>query len=247
MNQGVTGLEQQLVVFTLSSESYGVDIAKVSGIERMHEITKVPRTPSFVQGVINLRGRVIPVIHLRKLFRLPEGEITKETRIVVVDIGGQQIGVQVDEVTEVLTISSEAVDPAYSIMTSADSDFMLGIAKLDDKLVILLDLDKVLSNKENTQLSEMNTATTERETSTVEEATPETAEVAAIDEMDNTATEETLLETEETLLETEETLLETEETSDTFEEEIVQELESKPKPKPKTKKTKRKKTEKASS
>jgi purine-binding chemotaxis protein CheW len=233
MIQSVTGSEQQLVVFTLSDESYGVDIAKISGIERMHEITKVPRTPNFVQGVINLRGRVIPVVHLRKLFRLPEGEITKETRIVVVDIGGQQIGVQVDEVTEVLTISTEAIEPASSIMTSADSDFMLGIAKLDEKLVILLDLDKVLSNKENAQLSEMNTATTERETSTVEEVTPETAELPAIDETDNTATEEVPLETEET--------------SATFEEEITQELEPEPKPKSKTKKTKRKKTAKASS
>lgn len=233
MNQSITGSEQQLVVFTLSSESYGVDIAKVHGIERMHEITKVPRTPNFLQGVINLRGRVIPVVHLRKLFRLPEGEVTKETRIVVVDIGGQQIGVQVDEVTEVLTISTEAVEPASSIMTSADSDFMLGIAKLHEKLVILLDLDKVLSNKENAQLSEMNTATTERETSTVEEVTPETAELPAIDETDNTATEEVPLETEET--------------SATFEEEITQELEPEPKPKSKTKKTKRKKTAKASS
>lgn len=156
MSDGAIASEQQLVVFTLANESYGVDIAKVSGIERMQEITKVPRTPSFVEGVINLRGRVIPVVHLRKLFYLPEGEITKETRIVVVDIDGQPIGVQVDEVTEVLTISTNSVEPPSTVIASADSDYLVGIANLEDKMVILLDLDKVMNNKQSPQVSRIN-------------------------------------------------------------------------------------------
>lgn len=157
---GFTGSrsEQQLVVFTLAGESYGVDIAKVSGIERMQEITRVPRTPPYVEGVINLRGRVIPVIHLRKLFSLDEGEITKETRIVVVDIGGQPIGVQVDEVTQVLTIPAETIEPPSAVIASADADYLLGIAKLKDKMIILLDLDKLLTQRQASQLAEFNAA-----------------------------------------------------------------------------------------
>jgi purine-binding chemotaxis protein CheW len=154
--------QQQLVVFTLDSESYGVDISKVSGIERMQEITRVPRTPEFVEGVINLRGRVIPVVHLRKLFFLSEGEITKETRIVVVDIDGEPIGVHVDEVTEVLTIPTDSVEPPSSVITSADSDYLLGIAKLEGRMIILLDLDKVLSGKQSADLAGMSIPTIEQ-------------------------------------------------------------------------------------
>lgn len=177
--------EQQLVVFTLAGESYGVDIAKVSGIERMQEITRVPRTPPYVEGVINLRGRVIPVIHLRKLFSLDEGEITKETRIVVVDIGGQPIGVQVDEVTQVLTIASETIEPPSAVIASADADYLLGIAKLKDKMIILLDLDKLLTQRQASQMAEFHAAQakarkaaqTEGETPEANEPQPDAAKV----------------------------------------------------------------------
>jgi len=178
-----SGSEQQLVVFTLANESYGVDIAKVSGIERMQEITKVPRTPPYVEGVINLRGRVIPVVHLRKLFYLPEGEITKETRIVVVDISGQPIGVQVDEVTQVLTILSETVEPPSSVIASADADYLLGIAKLKNKMIILLDLDKLLTHRQASQLADFNAARTREEvpeeTGTAEEEAESAPKTAA--------------------------------------------------------------------
>ena len=90
VSERTTGEEEQLVIFSLANESYGVDIGTVSEIIRLQEITKVPRTPEFVEGVINLRGKGIPVVDLRKIFRIPTGEQTKETRLVVVDIGGQQ-------------------------------------------------------------------------------------------------------------------------------------------------------------
>jgi purine-binding chemotaxis protein CheW len=148
--------EKQLVVFDLAKENYGVDIGAVREIIRMQEITKVPRTPEFVEGVINLRGKVIPVIDLRKRFALEVGELTKENRIVVVDIGGQDIGVVVDAVTEVLRISPESVEPPASVITSADSDYLLGIAKLQERLIILLDLQRVLAQvNEETGLMEL--------------------------------------------------------------------------------------------
>ena len=146
--------EKQLVVFDLASESYGVDIDAVREIIRMQEITRVPRTPEFVEGVINLRGKVIPVVDLRKRFGLAVGEENKDNRIVVVDIGGQDIGVVVDAVTEVLRIPASAIEPPSSVITSADSEYLLGIVKLADKMIILLELESVLSEKEKDLLSE---------------------------------------------------------------------------------------------
>ena len=146
--------EKQLVVFDLDSESYGVDIGAVREIIRMQEITRVPRTPEFVEGVINLRGKVIPVVDLRKRFGLAVGEENKDNRIVVVDIGGQDIGVVVDAVTEVLRIPASAIEPPSSVITSADSEYLLGIVKLADKMIILLELESVLSEKEKDLLSE---------------------------------------------------------------------------------------------
>lgn len=137
--------EKQLVVFSLAAEAYGVDIGSIREIIRMQEITRVPRTPEFVEGVINLRGKVIPVVDLRKRFGFPASETTKDTRIVVVDIGGQDIGVTVDAVTEVLRIGVDRVEPPSSVITTADSDYLLGIAKLESRLIILLDLEQALA------------------------------------------------------------------------------------------------------
>ena len=148
--------EQQLVVFDLADEGYGVDISAVREIIRLQEITRVPRTPEFVEGVINLRGKVIPVIDLRKRFGLAVEAESQDNRIVVVDIGDQDIGVVVDAVTEVLRIPTDSVEPPASVITTADSDYLLGIAKLDSRLIILLDLRKVLSVDEQGALSEMD-------------------------------------------------------------------------------------------
>ena len=113
-----TSTEQQLVSFDLATESYGVDIGAVREIIRLQEITNVPRTPEFVEGVINLRGKVIPVVDLRKRFGLPVGDQSAENRIVVVDIGGQDIGVIVDAVNEVLRIFTDSVEPPSSVITT---------------------------------------------------------------------------------------------------------------------------------
>ena len=146
--------EEQLVVFDLAAEAYGVDIGAVREIIRMQDITKVPGAPAFVEGIINLRGNVIPVVDLKKRFGLSVSERNRDNRILVVDIGGHDIGVVVDAVTEVLRISSDSVEPPSAVITTADSVYLLGIVKLEGRLVILLDLEKVLTESEKNALSE---------------------------------------------------------------------------------------------
>jgi purine-binding chemotaxis protein CheW len=155
VEHAIAGAEMQLVVFELGDESYGVDISRVQDINRMQEITEIPHAPESVVGVINLRGRVIPVIDLRKRFGLPEAVHTKDTRIVVVHLEGNLIGVIVDAVSQVLRIPADIVEPPSPVLAGVDSKYLRGIAKLDDKLVILLDLDFVLSRREQEAISEV--------------------------------------------------------------------------------------------
>ncbi len=149
----ITMDDEQLIVFELASECYGVEIAAVNTIIRMQEITEIPRSPEFVEGVINLRGSIIPVIDLRKRFALPAAEPTKASRIVVVESCGLLIGVVVDAVTETLRLPNEAIEPPSPIVTSVDSEYVRGVGKLEGRLVILLGLDKVLSSKEMAAVS----------------------------------------------------------------------------------------------
>mgnify|MGYP002153468392 CR=1 FL=1 len=158
MSNENSSTEQQLVVFDLSGEAYGISIESVREIIRLQEIIQVPRTPSFVEGVINLRGKVIPVVELRKRFGLEAKERDQDNRIVNVDIGGHEIGMVVDAVTEVLRISSNLVEPPSAVITTADSGYLRGIAKLDDRLIILLDLEQVLSTDEKAEIGEIEMA-----------------------------------------------------------------------------------------
>ncbi len=150
-NTGVTA-ERQLVVFDLNEEAYGVDISAVREIIRMQEITRVPRAPEFIEGVINLRVKVIPVVELRERFSMPGTERTDEHRIVVVDVEGQNIGMVVDAVTEVSRIPSSSIEPPPSVITTNDSEYLTGIVKTDEKLIILLDIAKVISDTEQAEL-----------------------------------------------------------------------------------------------
>jgi purine-binding chemotaxis protein CheW len=132
--------ERQLVVFHLADEVYGVDISTIDGIVRMQTITKVPRTLDFVEGVINLRGDVIPVVDMRKRFSLRVTEATKDSRIMVADICGRKIGMIVDAVTEVLRIAADAIEPPSSVITTASLAYLTGIARLEGRLIVILDL-----------------------------------------------------------------------------------------------------------
>ncbi len=144
----------QLVSFNIGSEEFGVDILKVQEINRMVEITKVPQTPHYVEGVINLRGKVIPIVDLRKRFNLETKEYDKDTRIVVVDIGGNVMGMVVDSVSEVLRLPSNTIEPPPEIATGVNSEYIKGVAKLEDRLLIFLDLSKVIDVSEITNITD---------------------------------------------------------------------------------------------
>src|ERR1700737_915448 len=146
------GEERQLVAFPLGADLCGVEIALVHEIIRLQTVTRVPRAPSFVEGVINLRGKVIPVVDLRRRFGLPTAEHTRATRIVVVEIGAQVVGPIVDGVSEVLRVNSATVEPPSPVVAGVDSEYLHGIAKLPERLVILLDLDRVLARDERRAL-----------------------------------------------------------------------------------------------
>ncbi len=148
-------MEKQLVVFDLAQEHYGVDIGAVQSIIKMQPITIVPRAPTFVEGVTNLRGTVLPVIDLHKRFGLGQAETSKDTRIVVVEMNGTTVGMRVDGVSEVLRVPEEAVEPPSPIVLTIDSTFITGIAKIGDRLVTLLDLSKVLSAEEQSGIKAM--------------------------------------------------------------------------------------------
>lgn len=143
----------QLVSFEIGNEEFGVDILKVQEINRMMEITKVPNTPNFIEGIINLRGRVIPVIDLRIKLGMAAKEKDKDTRIVIVEIQNRTVGFIVDRVSEVLRIPKSITEAPPSMVSGIDSEYITSVGKLEDRLLILLDLEKVLDTKEKSQLT----------------------------------------------------------------------------------------------
>jgi purine-binding chemotaxis protein CheW len=149
-----TAAEIQLVVFQLEEETYGVEINHVQEIIRMQSITQIPRTPAFIEGVINLRGRIIPVIDLHKRFNLSRLEITNNTRIMVVELGQVTVGMIVDSVSEVLRLPATSIEPPPPIITGIDVAYLQGVGKWNDRLIILLDLDRVLRESEQRQLQQ---------------------------------------------------------------------------------------------
>lgn len=143
----------QLVSFTIGNEEFGVDILYVQEINRMIQVTKVPNAPNFVEGVINLRGRVIPVIDLRTKMGMPKKEADNNTRIVVIEISGKTVGFIVDAVKEVLRIPSSITEPPPQIVAGINSEYIKSVGKLEDRLLILIDLEKILSAGETEKLS----------------------------------------------------------------------------------------------
>ncbi len=146
----------QLVTFHVGEEEFGVDILDVREINRMMEITRVPHAPEFVEGVINLRGQVIPVVDLRKRFGLAAAERDKSARIVVVELGDKVVGFLVDSVSEVLRVPRSMVEPPPPIVGGIDSEYIRGVVKLDDRLLILLDLHRLLSRGEAQELEDFD-------------------------------------------------------------------------------------------
>ncbi|WP_300922940.1 chemotaxis protein CheW [uncultured Desulfovibrio sp.] len=145
----------QLVTFSIGEEEFGVNILKVQEIIRTMEITKVPRAPEFVEGVINLRGKVIPIIDLRRRFGLAPKAHDKNTRIIVIEINNVIVGFVVDAVSEVLRIPASTVEPPPPVVAGVESDYISGVGQLQDRLLIMLDLDKLLSSEDMEMLSAM--------------------------------------------------------------------------------------------
>ena len=142
----------QLVSFKIDDAEFGVDILRVQEINKMMELTVVPNTPDFIEGVVNLRGRIIPVINLRSRLGLNVKEYDSETRIIVVDLHDKTIGFIVDEVKEVLRIPKSITEQPPEIVSGVDAEYITAIGKLEDRLLILLDLTKILSNNEEHEL-----------------------------------------------------------------------------------------------
>ncbi len=159
MDQAVKAMadrEGKYLTFILANEEYGIGIVKIREIIGMMPITTVPQTPDFVKGVINLRGKVIPVMDLRLRFRMDAIDYTERTCIIVVEIEGSagtvQIGIVVDAVSEVLNVNAEDVEETPTFGAKLNMDYILGMAKMEGGVKILLDIDKVLSSEEITTL-----------------------------------------------------------------------------------------------
>lgn len=150
----------QLVSFKVGNEEFGLDILKVQEIIRLRELTRVPNMPDFVDGVINLRGKVIPVIGLRRRMGIPAGEDDKRTRIVVAEVNGKVLGFVVDEVSEVLRIPEANFEPPPKL-GQVEREYVQGIGKIDERLLILIDLSPLLSDREHSQIAAVEQETVE--------------------------------------------------------------------------------------
>lgn len=146
-------MEEQLVLFELNSEAYGVDVTRVQSIIPLQPINVVPGAPPFIEGVINLRGAIIPIIDLRARFGLPLPTQERKSVIVIVELADLSVGLIVDRVTDVTKIAETAIEPPSPLLTSVDTAYLRGIGKFKERLVILLDLGRVLSLEEQQVLA----------------------------------------------------------------------------------------------
>ncbi len=147
----------QLISFEVGEEEYGLEILRVKEVIRIRQITRLPGSPSFVKGIINLRGDVIPIIDLRDKFGLEEQEYTGSTRVIVAAVDGKLVGMVVDAVSQVVRLPADQVDPPPPIAGGLSARFVKGVGKLEDRLIILLDLDRILSAQEKCELERMET------------------------------------------------------------------------------------------
>ncbi|HEU4965124.1 MAG TPA: chemotaxis protein CheW [Bacilli bacterium] len=147
--------EIKVIVFRLVDEEYGVEVNQVRSIEKMQSITRVPRTPEFVKGVINLRGVVTPIIELKTRFNLGEEAYTDATRIIIVAVDDMEVGLIVDAANDVIDIPVNSIEQPPAVIGGIKATYLRGVAKLQDRLLIMLNLDKVLSSEEIHAMSAM--------------------------------------------------------------------------------------------
>ncbi|MGM0653289.1 MAG: chemotaxis protein CheW [Bacillota bacterium] len=150
--------EMQLVVFVMENEEFACGINNVREVLKMIRVTPLPRSLDFVEGVINMRGEVIPVIDLRKRFGLPEAERTEESRIIIVEVEERMVGLIVDSVREVLSMPNQQIQDAPSQVAGGKTDLINGVGKVDDRMLIILDLDRILTSEEQIALDDISRA-----------------------------------------------------------------------------------------
>ncbi len=138
----------QIVIFNLGDEEYAVDIMQVKEIVNYLNPVKVPNTPEFIEGIINLRSEIIPIINLKKRFNIADNDKKVQTRIMVMNIDSKKIGFVVDDASEVISIRKENIEPAPDIVAGVDRKYISGIGKKEDRILIILELDKLFSEKE---------------------------------------------------------------------------------------------------
>lgn len=147
--------EVQLVVFNLCNEEYGVDIMQVKEIVNYMVPVKVPNAPEFIEGIINLRSEIIPIINLKKRFNIEGQEIEENKRIIVMNINEKKVGFVVDDASEVISIENESIEPAPDIVIGVDRKYITGIGKSGERILIILELDKLFSEEEHEELVTM--------------------------------------------------------------------------------------------
>lgn len=150
--------ETQLVVFVMENEEFACGINSVREVLKMIKVTPLPRSLDFVEGVINMRGDVIPVIDLRKRFELPEAERTDESRIIIVEVEEQMVGLIVDSVREVISLDNKQIQEAPNQVAGGKTDLITGVGKVDDRMLIILDLDRILTSEEQIALDDVSRA-----------------------------------------------------------------------------------------
>ncbi len=145
----------QQVIFRLDHEEYGLNIMQVNGIEKYQEVVKVPNAPKYIEGIINLRGEVLPIYSLRKKFNLELKEVNDDTKIIVVNTNDMMIGFVVDSVTEILQIEDDTIEPAPKIVTGVNRKYIKSVAKQEGRMIILIDIDLIVSDEEKAELEEV--------------------------------------------------------------------------------------------
>lgn len=150
-----TILENKLIVFRLENEEYALSVQNVGSIERILPITRVPSTPPFVKGVINLRGVVTPVIDLKRRFHEEDTEFTNQTRIIIINYEDITVGIIVDSANDVVDIDESQIEPPPEVVGMVEVDYITGVVKLNNRLLILLDLEKILSKEELSEIKTM--------------------------------------------------------------------------------------------
>ncbi len=150
--------ETQLVVFVLASEEFACNIADVREVLKMIRVTPLPRSDDFVEGVINLRGEVIPVIDLRKRFGLPTVDRTDESRIIIVEVEERMVGLTVDSVSEVIRLSNKQIQEAPNQVAGEQTNLIMGVGKIDERMLIILNLERILTSEEQIALDDLSRA-----------------------------------------------------------------------------------------